>query len=249
MTTHHQQLRTAICALTVALGLAICAPQLLAASPSPSPASKSAKASTSPSPSPADPPASADASTVQEDIKNRIQQVIDQNKTNTSTDHQIKRAIVGQVQKINAESITIKTLHSTETARVADGSTVILSMPSMQAAQEADVELDAYVIAMGFVADDGVVDVHRLLISPLPLFPPDRKIVLGTLQTNTAKSITILTRDNQQVLVPLSTKTRYEDTDGNKAGRTDFKLNSSLFVSIENPTSASSAAALVRMLK
>ncbi|HZZ98383.1 MAG TPA: hypothetical protein VFG51_00445 [Candidatus Saccharimonadia bacterium] len=247
MNTSDIHLRTAVCAITVALGLCTVAPYILAASPSPSPSSATrVRATASPSPSPS--PSPVDSATVDQNIKDRIQQVIDQNKTDTGTGHLIKRAFVGQIQKVNAEAITMRTLHAVETARITPN-TVMLLMPAMTTLQEPDVELNAYAIAMGYLADDGVLDVRRLLVSPTPLFPPDRKIILGILQANTTKNITVQSRTNEQLVISVSTKTRYEDVDGNKAIRTDFKADTNVLVSIENPSNASSAATLVREMK
>lgn len=234
-----------VCAVALAL---TCAPKLFAATPSPSPRtspSPSPRLLTSPTPDTTN-DASADAE-VQKNIKDRIQQVIDEKKDSAAT--RIKRALVGQVEKINAESITIKTLKGNETAKLLDGKTIMLMLPALQHMEPQDIELNSFVIALGYVDETGAIEVRRLLISPVPLFPTPKEMFVGTVQTVSTKDITVLTRENKEQKILLSKTTQYENKDGANTVRTSIKPENEVFVTVVPPVTASSSASLVRVLR
>ncbi|HKY73839.1 MAG TPA: hypothetical protein VJ246_00835 [Patescibacteria group bacterium] len=215
-----------------------------AASPTPTPTS--AKVSTS-SAKTATPSASQDP-TVTQNIKDRIEKILDE-KTESAKEQLRKRAYVGRVERVNTEFVTIKTLNGEQTIRLLPDMTMILSFPRLQAMQLQEMEIGGFVVVMGYLNQDDVLEARRILVAATPLFPPTKKVIVGTVSEITSTKIRVITRTQQEQLLSLSKKTTYEDLEGEAVKRTDIKVQNNVLIILRNVDESSDSASLIRILK
>lgn len=213
---------------------------------SPTPSTSSAKISTS-SAKPATPSASQDP-TVTQNIKDRIEKILDE-KTESAKQQLRKRAYVGRVERVNTEFVTIKTLNGEQTIRLLPETTMILSFPRLQTMQLQEMEIGGFVVVMGYVNQDDVLEARRILVAATPLFPPAKKVIIGTVSVVTPTKLTVVTRTQQEQVLTLSRSTVYEDTDGETTKRTDVKVQHTVLIILRNIDESSDSASLVRILK
>ena len=226
------------------LSLAAFAFQVYAVTPSPSPSPKS-------SPRPTSTPtatSSAQQDTVNQNLKDRIEKAIEE-KAQTVENTRKKRAIVGIVERVTSESLSLKTLqNTTETIKLVPNKTAMLQLPGLQPITLTDLELNSFVIVMGY-ADDGVLEARRILLSPASLFPVRKEVFFGKVSTVTTTEISLILRTQEQKILSLSKKVQFQKADGSKAVRADVSKSGEVFVVVPQVEDASSSATLVRILK
>jgi hypothetical protein len=231
-----------ISVLILSLLVVLCATQAFAASPTPS---ATPKTTASPSPTsttkPATPSATQDE-TINKEIIDRVK------KTATATEILKRRAFVGQVTHVTTESISIETPNGEVTIKTSD-KTSILMMPRLQPVQLSEVEINGFVIAMGYVDGDDVMDARRVLISPTPLFPVPKKLVIGTLTSIKSTQLVLETITKDVATVAIGSKTSYGDAAGEDIKRTDLKTSDAVLAIIPETGIATPSATVVRKLK
>jgi len=214
------------------LSLAAFAFQVYAVTPSPSPSPKSSPRPTS----------------VNQNLKDRIEKAIEE-KAQTVENTRKKRAIVGIVERVTSESLSLKTLqNTTETIKLVPNKTAMLQLPGLQPITLTDLELNSFVIVMGY-ADDGVLEARRILLSPASLFPVRKEVFFGKVSTVTTTEISLILRTQEQKILSLSKKVQFQKADGSKAVRADVSKSGEVFVVVPQVEDASSSATLVRILK
>lgn len=189
-----------------------------AASPTPSPTAKptatpktTPKATPTPTPQPTDSP---DSTTTQK-LKERIERVIEEK------NEQVKgvidelagnrRAFVGEVQRVSAESITVKT---TKTTHILALNNSIPLIKNSQKISVDDIAVGDWVIVLGTRDKDDFVPQH-IIVSAKTLRPKPKMVTLGTIKSITKTELVVTSRqgDSDKTFV-LSKNTSYQDVTG-----------------------------------
>jgi hypothetical protein len=88
-----------------------------------------------------------------------------------------------------------------------------------------------------------------VLISPTPLFPIPKKLVIGTLTSIKSTQLTLETITKDEVIVAIGSKTTYADNVGEDIKRTDLKTGDAVLAIIPDTGIATPSATVVRKLK
>jgi len=196
----------------------------------------------------ASPSADQNNTTVQQNIKDRIEKILD-DKGSSVLNSLKRKAYVGQVVRVTTESLTVNTLHGEVTVKLTPEKTAMFLMPRLTPVQISDVEIDGFVIAMGYVDGDDVLDARRVLVSPAPLFPIKKGVILGTVQSIKPTQLLVRTLAQEDKTISLSSKTVYQDNTGTAIKRTDVKEDTKILVITPNEDDASASASLVRVMR
>ena len=191
---------------------------------------------------------SADPAVVKQNTLDRIEKILDEK--GSSVLNSLKRkAYVGQVVRVTTESLTLNTLHGEVAVKLTPEKTTMFLMPRLTPVQISDIEIDGFVIAMGYVDGDDVLDARRVLVSPTPLFPIKKGVIIGVVQSIKSTQMLVRTLVQEDKVVPLSSKTIYQDSTGTTIKKTDVKENIRILVITPNANDASASASLVRVMQ
>lgn len=208
--------------------------------PTPSTATSSAKTKTA--------TPSADPAVIKQNTLDRIEKILDEK--GSSVLNSLKRkAYVGQVARVTTESLTVNTPHGEVTVKLTPEKTTMFLMPRLTLVQISDIEIDGFVIAMGYVDGDDVLDVRRVLVSPTPLFPIKKGVILGIVQSIKSTQMLVRTFAQEDKGVLLSSKTVYQDRGGTTIKKTEVKENVRILIITPNADDASASASLVRVMQ
>lgn len=196
----------------------------------------------------ASPSADQNSTAVQQNIKDRIEKILD-DKGSTVLNSLKRKAYVGQVIRVTTESLTLNTLHGEVTAKLTPDKTVMFLMPRLTPVQISDIEIDGFVIAMGYVDGDDVLDARRVLVSPTPLFPINKGVILGVVQSIKSTQMIVRTFAQEDKAILVSNKTIYQDNTGTTIKRIDIKANTKILIITPNADDASASASLVRVMQ
>lgn len=191
---------------------------------------------------------SADPAVVKQNTLDRIEKILDEK--GSSVLNSLKRkAYVGQVVRVTTESLTVNTLHGEVTVKLTPEKTAMFLMPRLTPIQISDIEIDGFVIAMGYVDGDDVLDARRVLVSLAPLFPMKKGVILGVVQSIKSTQMLVRTFAQEDKAVLVSSKTVYQDSTGTAIKKTDVKANTRILMITPNADDASASASLVRVMQ
>lgn len=191
---------------------------------------------------------SADPAVVKQNTLDRIEKILDE-KGSSILNSLKRKAYVGQVVRVTTESLTVNTLHGEVTVKLTPGKTAMFLIPRLTPVQISDIEIDGFVIAMGYVDGDDVLDARRVLVSPSPLFPIKKGVILGVVQSIKSTQVLVRTLAQEDKVVLVSSKTVYQDSTGTTIKKTDVKANTKILIITPNADDASTSASLVRVMQ
>jgi len=187
-----------------------------------------------------------DPNTVTQNIKERIEKIIDE-KSEQSSQTLKKRAFVGKVTRVTTESLSVETLRGEQTVKVSAKSTVLM-FPKMQVVQLSDLEIGGFAIVMGYINGDDVLEARRILVVQTQLFPTKKKVSVGRVIDLSPTTLTLKLRTSEEEDIPVSKKTLYMDSQGESLKRTEIEDNAEVVV-IRKADNASASASVVRLVK
>jgi hypothetical protein len=180
------------------------------ATPKASPIASPKTTATSPSPSP-----TATANTTQK-IRERIDKIVEQKRDQIQGAIEDlagqRRGLVGEVQRISAESITIKNIKNepivlplnSDLALVKKGKTIKVE----------EIAIGDWVVVIGNRSDENFVP-KRLIVANSSLTPADRVITLGTVKSVSKTEVIVTSRSGQEDRpYSLIKSTSYQDSTG-----------------------------------
>ncbi|MBT3250066.1 MAG: hypothetical protein HN846_02995 [Candidatus Pacebacteria bacterium] len=196
------------------------------------------EATTSGSPSPAE--------TTQE-LKERIQRIVeeksDQIKGVIDQISQQKRGFIGQVERVTEESLTITNTKGTEIIPFDEN---VSLLKSNQEISIDDVAVGDWLVVMGLIIDDAFTP-KRILVSSVSIRPKNHLVAMGTIIDQSSKEITILSRQNEELVFKTGTKTKYQDRSGETAFKNDFTEDIQVLI-IGDEDDESKNASIIRSL-
>lgn len=177
----------------------------------------------------------------------RVKEILEE--TEQIQNQRKRRALVGIVERVTTESLTLQTLKGEQVIKLLPEKTTIFSTPKPQPMQVQDIEIGGYAIVMGYINSDDVVEARRILVSPTMLFPPKKKVIIGTVQNISTSLLTIVTRTQKEEKISLSKKTVYEDKQGESLKRTEIQADDEVLIIFKNADDASASATVVTVLQ
>ena len=159
----------------------------------------------------ADEATSASDTTLTNKIKSRLQETAEEgldsikDELEQKATQPKKKAYIGTIASITADQIELKYKQAAYSIHCSD-TTVFEQSPGKTQLDIDDLEIDDFVIAMGFVTQDEPLDAHRVLIISSPQTPPVRQLISGRIEeiddsriTVDSKTITISSKTNLQI--------------------------------------------------
>ena len=135
--------------------------------------------------------------TIKQNIRERLEKVVKEDNLDVlQTATSQKRAWSGSLQDISNHTLTIKTLSDTKQAEIAEDATIIGA--NRQPIKAENLEIDSFVIAMGFLDKNSVLDTKRVVVinEPQPN-PLDAYFVkISQIQKNT---LTVVSLEDQNL--------------------------------------------------
>jgi hypothetical protein len=191
-----------------------CATTTQAASPSPSATPKASPKATpkaSPSPSPEASPSPA----TNEKLRERIERVIDEKRDQVQgvIDElsERRRGLVGEVQRVSAESVTLKTARGTTIIPLTEDLKLLKKNKTITID---DIAVGDWAVALGHTEADAFQAEH-LLISSTSLKPVVPSVVLGSISEITKTTITLKSRATGETTTLTIAKTsKLQDPEG-----------------------------------
>ena len=178
---------------------------------------------------------------IKENIKERLEKVTGQNAgddDSTLGASSQKRAWVGTLEDITNSTLSIKTKTDTKLADVATDATVVND--ERESIKLTALEIGSYVIAMGYLNDDQVLDTRRVAVSEKPTANPSKTFFVSITDIE-KKTLTVKDEDNQtwQLSTTSSTTiTQTVDTVQSEIQLTDFKVDDKLVIIAKPDTEA-----------
>lgn len=164
------------------------------------------------------------SSSKDEEVKINLKKIIQEASKNPNVQKvlgelsQSKRGFIGQVNRVTEESLTLTNSKGTEI--IAFDETVTLLKNNQEISID-EVAVDDWLVVMGLMIDDAFVP-KRILVSSGSIRPQNHLITMGTIVEQTSKEITVLSRKDEEIKFAISSKTEYQDHDGEAAVSNDF---------------------------
>lgn len=137
-----------------------------------------------------------------------------------------KRGFIGEVQRVTEETITVKNHKGTEIISIHDDMTILKAGKPIAVES---IAVGDWLVVIGFIEDDTLI-AKRILVSSETLRPLNHVVALGSVVERTSKELTVLTRKGDEVTFAVSTKTAYQDKDGETARATEFTEDMQILV-------------------
>ncbi len=168
-----------------------------------------------------------DQEAVDETVTNNIKQLVKETATKVRgvTDGG-KKAIIGEVQRITDEALTIRHTDGQQIFPLANA----LLMKDGNAISVGEIAVDNWVTIMGTV-NDKTITPEFIVVSAESLRTDPQVVVLGTITEISRNSVTISPRDgSSERVIAVATTTELQDFQGNEAPWSGFDVDMTILV-------------------
>lgn len=234
-------MRTAILTATVGIFFGVTVPLQAASTPK-----ATGSATTLPQLETTIPTASPSEEEINKNLKDRIMGIVAEQSDPRSPAEKSRKALVGQVDKVTAESIFIKTNRTQEAIKLSPQRTTILDFTKQTPLQYQDIELGSWAVVLGVVTDDDVLEARRILITSTSPIPKPLKVFFGSISKINSSSISV-TINNETTTAKIGRSTKISDKDGNKLATSKLKPDMKVIMAIPEDQIASGSALLIRL--
>lgn len=180
---------------------------------------------------------------VQQNIKNRIEKVLEDKKGQTA---QKPSAYIGTIERVSSEAITVNTPTGNRIMQISED-TVFVSGSTQREVKSSDLEIGSWVIVMGYLKENSF-EARRIVISGEPLLPDPVSVIAGTIETIGKSLIQAVSRTGKQVALLLSRMTGYQNLDG-KITVSDIEERDPFIALFDETEEGTPSAVLIRILK
>ncbi len=223
----------------------------LAASPTPSPSpSSTPKASPRTTPQAASSPISSPSAEVTtQKLKERIERIVEEKREQVKGAldqlRTRRRGIVGEVTRVSAETITVKTSRTTVILPLNKDVSMVKGKKPISVD---DVAVGDWIVAIGSEPEDDFVPEHLVIVST-SLRPVPRVITLGNVESVTKTQVVVSPRAGGEARTyTLGKNTVYQDSTGNKVALKDITTSMSVLVIGTTNDANVTTATLVQLL-
>lgn len=156
-------------------------------------------------------------------LKERIEKIVEEKKDQIkgiiSNLDSTQQGFVGEVQRISEEAITIKT---NKTTKIIPITTDVELLKDGKEIELSDIAVENWLVVMGIIEEDAFRPI-RILVSTQTLRPQTSYITLGNISAIDKYELTIIPRSgDEEAIITLDSKTRYEDLNGEEIEKTDI---------------------------
>lgn len=190
----------------------------------------------------------ASPSATTEKLRERIEKIVEEKKEQIqgviSEFDQKKRGFIGQVIRVSEESVTVKTNKTTEIIPIDETVTLLKDNKDLPIDE---VAVDDWLLVMGLIEDDSFQP-KRIIVTSKSLRPRTPIVALGNIDSISRSSLTLTPRsETDSFSTSLSSKTRYQDINGEEIDRDDISEDTqAVVIGFEDDDEKS--ATLVRVL-
>lgn len=193
--------------------------------------------------------ASGSATVTTQNLRERIERIVEEKREQIKgvlTEISIsQRGVVGAVQRVTEESITIRTHKGTEIIPLTNTAYTVELVKANKTITTTDIAVGDWLLALGVFEDDSFQPV-RVLVSENSLRPRTRSIQIGSIATLTKTSIAIDSRNGSgQVSYTINKDTKYQDLSGEEIAITDIEESMQAIVAgyiVENTSATTTSA-------
>jgi len=225
--------------------------------PKPSPATSAKTTAASPIPS-KNTVSTSSAELTTQNLRERIERIVeekrDQIKGVLSEISITQRGVIGQVQRVTEESITIRTHKGTEIIPIANTAYTVELIKANKPIKPTEIAVGDWLLALGVIEDDSFEPI-RITISSSSLRPRTRSITIGSIANLEKTELTIESRSaTGSVTYTTNKDTKYQDLSGASITAADIEESMQAIVAgyIIEPSGSSNTtqrvAKLVRVL-
>lgn len=141
-----------------------------------------------------------------------------------------KHALVGQVQRVTGEAITVLTT---------DGNTTILPLENVLLLNQEEetitvdtVVIDSWVTALGFLSEENTFTPAYITVAAESLQPVSQYVSIGSITEITSRQLTLAPRDNPSTTVEIDIlrNTDFQDPSGESLAYTDFEADMQVLI-------------------
>lgn len=219
----------------------------LAASPTPSPTPKATPRTTPQAPS--SPLSSPSAEVTTQKLKERIERIVEEKREQVKGAldqlRTRRRGIVGEVTRVSAETITVKTSRTTIILPLNKDVSMVKGKKPISVD---GVAVGDWIVAIGSEPEDDFVPEHLVIVTT-SLRPAPRTITLGTVESVTKTQVVVTPRAGGEAKTyTLGKNTLYQDATGTKVALKDVTANAAVLVIGTTNDDNVTTATLVQLL-
>ncbi len=201
------------------------------------------------SPSPSVSPSAATTSGTTQKLRDRIEKIVDEKRDQIAgavDELTAKRhGYIGEIQRITAEAITVKTTKGVRIVSINDGVALTKANKTVPVDQ---VAVGDWAVIIGSMRDDELKP-ERIIVSSQSLRPKTQVVSLGSITELTATSLTLASRSNGQETTFVLPKTVvYQDISGTPIKANQLSSDMQAFVVGQRPDDSTINALVVRVL-
>jgi adenosyl cobinamide kinase/adenosyl cobinamide phosphate guanylyltransferase len=153
-------------------------------------------------------------------LKDRIEKKAEEDLADTEQENnqadQKKKAVVGQIERVSEEAITLLNSKGTQIVPVDETTQLTKAGKTIELA---DIAIEESAIVLGFIQEESFQPI-KIIITEEKLLPNPQKIVIGSLIEIGDSQLIICSRESQEeIIFNLNTSTRFEDETGEKINR------------------------------
>lgn len=139
---------------------------------------------------------------VTENLKKRLQDSLENEDDQQNTPY---RAYVGKVKDVIKDTLIVEDKDGKKDVKILDGTTIIRT-PGNATIKSDNIRIDDYIIAIGNLTEDEIMDGKRLIVSVNPISSPTKATGIGSLAAISKNSLTLRVGE-QDLEVYLTAKT------------------------------------------
>lgn len=188
--------------------------------------------------------ASASGEDAQQNIKNRIEQVLEDKK---GQNVQKPMAYVGVIERVTADAMTINMTSGNKIIQFSKELLIIVDS-NQKTVKSTDLEVGSWVIVMGY-AKDNAFEARRIVMSKTSLYPTPLTIFAGTVKSLSKSLLLAVSRSEKEATLLLARSIKYQNLSQEKLTVKDIKVSDPFIAFLEETQDATPSATLITILK
>lgn len=167
----------------------------------------------------------ATTSATTQNLRERIERVVDEKREQIQgvlTDlDQRRRGVIGQVERITEESITISNHKGTEIIPLKVDQVPVRLIKAGNEIELTDIAVGDWILSLGLMEDNSFIP-NRILVSSNSLRPTTRSVAIGAIVEVTTSNLSIDQRAGDTITFVTNRNTTYQDLEGEEITRTQL---------------------------
>lgn len=161
------------------------------------------------SPNPTESPSTEKNDEVTENLKERLKSAMEDADINLVSG-KTPRAYFGQITDVIQDTIVLEDKSGKKNVSLSDDSTIIRT-PGSKEIELDNIQIEDYLIAIGYLKDEDDLTATRLIVSSSDLTPPEKLTGIATIKTINRYSFTLTDKDGEELELFFTSKTIYKN--------------------------------------